>query len=211
MIYKGFELEEYVGRSSHHFKDLTGMNFGHWYVICRAKTDKKRHSIFWCECLCGCIQKVYSTHLLRGLTNKCIKCVGHNNTKNKNKYGEIPMSFWREFAKKACGEKSRGHRRHIKFSLTIEEAYTQYCKQNKKCALTGLNIGFETSNKLDKNGHVKRWYNTASLDRIDCEGDYEIGNIQWVHKDINIMRNVYSIEYFIDMCKNVVKNQTENR
>jgi len=29
---------------------------------------------------------------------------------------------------------------------------------------------------------------------------------QWVHKEINIMKNVYSQEHFINLCKLVVEN-----
>jgi len=43
--------------------------------------------------------------------------------------------------------------------------------------------------------------NTASLDRIDCNKSYSIENIQWVHKDVNIMRNAYSIDRFVEICK----------
>jgi hypothetical protein len=47
---------------------------------------------------------------------------------------------------------------------------------------------------------------TASLDRINSDEGYIKGNVQWVHKDINIMKNIYSSKYFIEMCKKVANN-----
>ena len=41
---------------------------------------------------------------------------------------------------------------------------------------------------------------------IDNSKGYEIGNVQWVHKDINMMRNKYDITYFIKMCRLVALN-----
>ena len=43
--------------------------------------------------------------------------------------------------------------------------------------------------------------NTASLDRIDSSKPYIKGNMQWLHKDVNIMKNAYNINYFINMCR----------
>ena len=45
--------------------------------------------------------------------------------------------------------------------------------------------------------------NTASLDRIDSSKGYVEGNVQWVHKMINMSKQQYSQEEFIDMCKAV--------
>ncbi len=55
------------------------------------------------------------------------------------------------------------------------------------------------------NSGYKRGEYTASLDRIDSRGHYEVGNVQWIHKDLNIMKNSYDANYFIDMCKSVAK------
>ena len=47
---------------------------------------------------------------------------------------------------------------------------------------------------------------TASLDRIDSKLGYELNNIQWVHKDINMMKQAYTNNYFIEHCKLVAAN-----
>ena len=39
---------------------------------------------------------------------------------------------------------------------------------------------------------------SISLDRIDSSKGYEENNVQWVHKDINLMKNKYDNKYFIE-------------
>ena len=47
---------------------------------------------------------------------------------------------------------------------------------------------------------------TASLDRIDSSKGYIEGNVQWVHKRVNLMKGNMSTENFIEWCNLVVKN-----
>ena len=46
-----------------------------------------------------------------------------------------------------------------------------------------------------------RIFRTASLDRLDNTKGYEVGNFQWVHKDINQIRGSLSIPDFMHWCK----------
>ena len=50
----------------------------------------------------------------------------------------------------------------------------------------------------------KSW--NASLDRIDSSKGYIEGNVQWVHQNINMMKNKFDNQYFIEMCKLITKN-----
>ena len=63
--------------------------------------------------------------------------------------------------------------------------------------MSGLDISFGESN-YD--------VTTASLDRIDSGKGYIVGNVQWLHKDINKMKLHHNQEYFIKLCKMVYKN-----
>ena len=81
-------------------------------------------------------------------------------------------------------------------NITIQEAWDLFLEQDRKCALTGLDIVF---GPRDKGG------NTASLDRIDSTKGYIKGNVQWVHKDINRMKFDLNQERFIELCKKVTE------
>lgn len=49
---------------------------------------------------------------------------------------------------------------------------------------------------------------TASLDRIDSQQGYNSNNIQFVHKDVNMIKQIYTQDYFIKMCKLVAEHNT---
>ena len=77
----------------------------------------------------------------------------------------------------------------------MEQAWQLFENQEHRCALSGLLLNFPK----DRNPHG----GTASLDRIDSDGDYTLDNVQWVHKDINKLKNAFNQSYFIELCKAV--------
>jgi len=88
--------------------------------------------------------------------------------------------------------------RGIGFSITCEEVWALYENQGRKCALSGLPIGF--SPRAHGN-------HTASLDRKDSSKGYEEGNLQWVHKNVNQMKMDLPNEEYITLCKTVSEHQ----
>jgi len=200
MIYKKQELIEFNGTTSSKFIELSNTNISKLYVICRAPNDKGSTK-FWCECTCGDIRTYHSTHLKRGLTKMCRICAKDLFVNKHFKgVGDISLTYWSDLKHGAAGEKaSRNSRKTRKFEITIEEAWQLYLIQNRKCALSGIDINF-CKIGLSRPGYRKK-YQTASLDRIDSTKDYTLDNIQWIHKDINRMKNIYEQNYFINMCK----------
>jgi hypothetical protein len=84
--------------------------------------------------------------------------------------------------------------RNFEFNITPEYLWSVWRKQNGICALTGKKIYFNTI--TDR---------SASVDRIDSSVGYVEGNIQWVDKDVNIMKNIYPQDMFIETCVNVAQ------
>ena len=76
-----------------------------------------------------------------------------------------------------------------------------FLKQNKKCALSGVLLSFNT---IAKNQTSKK---TASLDRIDSSKGYIEGNVQWVHKKINDLKSNFDEDTLIKMCNLISKNK----
>lgn len=93
----------------------------------------------------------------------------------------------------------RANKKNINFSrdLTIEYAWDLFIKQNKKCALSGLDIALYPDIKTR---------NTASLDRIDSLKGYEIDNIQWLHKKINNLKCNFTNKETVDLCRKIFIN-----
>lgn len=208
MVYNGKELEEFIvtpGRKTR-LEDLSGKTFGSLKVICRAP-NSNGSTMYWCECTaCGRVGKYFSSHLKSGATTKCRVCAKTEQIEKKFKgFGDIPLTYWTDLKRGAAGEKSSRKSRHTKkFLITIEQAWQLFLDQDRRCALSGVELTF-CKYRLSVSSERKKWQ-TASLDRIDSDGDYAIDNVQWVHKDINRMKNTFSNDYFVEMCSLIADN-----
>ena len=89
---------------------------------------------------------------------------------------------------------SGAYKRQFEFDLEPEVAYKILVDQNFKCAISGVDIKFDTKGRD----------HTASLDRIDSVLGYNSTNVQWVHRTINRMKGALSDHEFIEWCKLVV-------
>lgn len=171
--------------------DLTGCKFGDLMVLYRDNQSDKKYPLWVCKCHCGQIIKVRGSYLSGGQTSRCRLCA-HKQTEN-NVIGVIPQSYWSQTQKGA-------NRRNIDFTISPEYAWELYKKQDGKCAYTGLRISFR-----DNGRNIKH---TASLDRISSNKPYEIDNIQWVHKDINRMKQNLDEAIFLYYCTLIHKKST---
>jgi transposase-like protein len=113
-------------------------------------------------------------------------------------YGEICGSHWKSIVYQA-------NSRSIQFDITIEYGWDLYLSQDRKCALTDVPIFF-----ADTDYDYKRGIKNASLDRINSDDGYVIGNVQWVHKKVNLMKGSISQEDFITICKQVYLKMEKN-
>lgn len=91
--------------------------------------------------------------------------------------------------------KNSAKKRGLNFSITKSFIDKLFIKQEGKCALSGVNI------VLPENfTELSTGFGTASLDRIDSSKGYEKGNVQWVHKTINVMKQSLSDDELIEWC-----------
>lgn len=68
-----------------------------------------------------------------------------------------------------------------------------------KCALSNIDIVIGTMSVTDD----KQELGTASLDRIDSNKGYIKGNIQWLHKTVNCMKNNLPENVFLNFCNKI--------
>jgi hypothetical protein len=179
--------------------DLTGQKFNMLTVLGPAEATRKGYKKWLCECDCGNKKAVLATHLVSGKIKSC-SCLQKRNGKehpNFKGHGEIHLKHYEAIKNSANVRGSSYGRDSIPFGVSIEFLWDLFLKQERKCALSGLPIGFPQISTGNK---------TASLDRIDSSKGYTEDNVQWVHKDINLMKRTYSIEYFTELCKKVVEN-----
>jgi hypothetical protein len=96
---------------------------------------------------------------------------------------------------------SNAIKRGLNFDLDIDYLWDLFLQQNKKCALTGVDINIVNAT-ISYNYHL----NTASLDRIDSSRGYEKDNIRWVHKAINQIKSDINDNDLIYLCHLISKN-----
>lgn len=181
-------------------KDLIGIKFGKLTPIKLLEERRGNYRYWLCNCDCGNTKEIRSSHLLKGYSKSC-GCSWHYKNKNHSNwqgYEDIPLDFFNNIKRGAESRK-------IEFNITIEYLWSVFLKQEKKCALSGIDLLFADTRKNKNNKK------NVSIDRIDSNKGYIEGNVQWVHKTINIMKNKLSDEEFISFCNHVYnKNKPQN-
>jgi len=184
---RGTSEAELVGR-------LVGKTFGKYTVIELAGRNKYGTRQWRCRCTCG-QERLLGTSALSGngkwKASQCPACLRlemeiHSRTL------EVPPRFWQRFLGQAA-------RRGVRVSVSQEEALALFRQQAGRCALSGEPLHFT---QLRTN--FSR-YTTASLDRIDSGKPYETGNIQWVHKKVNMMKGSLGQQEFLGWCSRVAR------
>lgn len=175
------------------FQDLSNQRFHHWLVIKRVRQFERINTIYECQCDCGTVKTVYSKHLLSGQSKSC-GCQTKSGADHKQwlGVGELSGSFFVSIKTHA----TKGNRAKLDFQVSKEYLWNLFLEQNRRCALTNKELVFNFNRKIGPE-------HTASLDRIDSSKGYIEGNVQWIHKDVNIMKNSYDQQYFIDTCKSI--------
>lgn len=119
----------------------------------------------------------------------CKKC-SNRKTENCHRsiYRGIRLSWLKKF-------ETNAKLRSLDWEITADDIADLYEEQDGKCALTGWDISFPEV------GHHQ--LSTVSIDRIDSSFGYLKENVQLVDKRVNMMKQAYSQEEFIAVCKAV--------
>lgn len=175
--------------------DLTNQKFGQLTV--KQKSSESRYGRVTWDCICDCGNQVLVTgqHLTRSKNSVkscgCLKLIKGEAHRDWKGYKKFSGSFFTRIKNGARTDL----RPHLKFEVTIEYLYELFENQKGLCRYSGIKLTIPE--KWDDKHY------TASLDRIDSSKGYVEGNVQWVHKDINKMKNSYTEDYFIELCRKV--------
>lgn len=209
LYYKNNKKYISVTCTNGHVKDITRAVFNHSKHSCKICTYKnrqqKRADIFLNKKFNKLTIKEYLgvnnyTSLMFSFVCEC----GNTGTIREFDIGKV-KSCGCEMQKKYCNDISQSFfgrfqnnakSRNIEFDITIQDIWNIYIEQNRKCALSGVDLVFFKGKKNNKLTNV-------SIDRIDSNQGYLINNIQLVHKTINIMKNALSDQEFILWCNTV--------
>lgn len=166
-----------------------GRRFGLLVVEEIAEGRAKRSKKYLCRCDCGNTTVVVGYSL--GANTKSCGCLKHRVGKEHflfRGYEELGRTWWTSVIQGA-------EARDLEVRITIEDAWELFISQNRKCAYTGLYLSLPGNATAARHGG-----GTASLDRIDSSKGYVPGNVQWVHKAVNIMKLAMKEDVFISWC-----------
>ncbi len=143
----------------------------------------------WCSTCSGCDKEQAYTRKDHAKQStladwQCKACAAASKTFSANSAVGSRQRVYNKFRKSALNRK-------LEWCLTLDEMFAPY---SGKCALTGWDLS------------LKYGETTASLDRIDNAQGYTPSNIQWIHVMVNLCRNKYALERFVEMCCAVAEN-----
>lgn len=158
------------------------MKYGLWTLS--GETERRKGKpYYFCTCDCGTQQWVRFDNLKKAIG--CRKCGSRQRSKHYQKDRESSI-------KQILSRFKRGAKtRNIEFSVTDQYLINLLREQNYTCALSGLPI---------QGSRREQGLQSASLDRIDSSKGYIEGNVQWVDKRVNMMKQSFSQAEFIELC-----------
>lgn len=173
--------------------DMVEKRFGKLVIISQAQNDINNNIRWNCKCDCGETKVIQGAPLRHNRVKSC-GCLTAESAR-KRATGRIKS---KHISWKGYGDISGEHftkvkynaiKRNIPFDVTIKDMWTQFLKQNRICALSGIPLQF--------NSRQGMFDGNASLDRIDSSKGYTIDNIQWIDKNLqHVKGNMLEIDLF---------------
>lgn len=183
--------------------NLVGNKYGRLEVLERCYYEKWKRMVWKCKCDCGKVTYADANELKRK---------GHGGKKSCGCYKKEILKKQSEIVKRGykniqgrfiCAIEASAKYRNLECKITSKLLYKLWIKQKGKCALSGIKLTLP-KNCQDTN------YN-ASIDRINSDLGYISYNIQWVHRQINFMKQDMTDDEFIKFCKKVSNYQNKKK
>lgn len=170
-----------------------GYKFGTWEVISKGVLISKQWR-YLVRCTCGNTRYMPASQIMNHHKyNTCLRCSAGRILSN------FRESFINNIKKNAF---SRG--KDFAEDVTPEYLYSLLESQDFKCALTGDDL-LPDDNSLD---HLRRDL-PLSLDRINSSKGYIRGNVQWVTKQVNLMKGAMTMEELLNTCSKILNHANQ--
>lgn len=161
-----------------------------WLTTIKVVEKRKNGALKWlCKCRCG--KEVYQLTAdlkKKNKTNRAKSCGCYRKTHRNSKwngYCDISGTLISDL-------KHRSKKKKMDMDIDAKFLWDLFIKQDKKCAISGLDI------KINK---------TASVDRIDSLKGYTKNNIWWVHRDVNKIKMDLPLSRLIELCEIITIKQ----
>lgn len=163
--------------------DLSGKVFGRLTVIERAE-NKGKKTCWRCKCACGNILIVQANHLQEGTVRSCGCLALESRTTHGLAHTKLYRA-WVAIKQRCLNPKSSEYHNYGGRGITICNEWLEF--QNFYNYVSTLE-------HYDDDGYT--------LDRIDVNGNYQVGNVRWIKREMqarNQRRNVYVDFYGVKM------------
>ncbi len=175
-----------------------GKRYGMWTVVGGPQPDDPHKMTRWrVRCDCGNESYVRAVLLRNGGSSKCAKCRDSGEFVKRHQNAN-----WKGYGKVGGTEYNNMKRRAIKkgyaVEVTIEDLSALFEAQGEKCALTGIPLTIHSGK------------GNGSIDRIDSKKGYVKGNVQWVDKRVNMMKNAIPEAEFVELCRLIYLKQEKS-
>lgn len=181
------------------YNDVTGQRFGNFTVLRLEQTKGGYEYRAICRCdKCGRTDLDKRVRDVKDGSARC-PCSRYEWQKRKQAFGNniLFTGIGDMNARYLSNAARRAKKKGWAFDLDAAFLWDLYQQQKQQCALSGLPINFAVN--------TRRAEGTASLDRINNNGGYVKGNVQWVHKDVNYMKRTMDDDRFVELCRLVVQ------
>lgn len=167
-----------------------GARYGRWIVLDTAWQDRNGHPFVPCQCNCGTQRHVEAWHLNSGRSQSC-GCArkGAKHNRVKMKHGEARHNgrntalyrLWSGIRQRCDNPNNPNYPRYGGRGITYDPRWHEY-------TVFAADIRTEIGDKPDA---------TMSLDRIDNDGPYALGNVRWATdtEQVNNKRDTPMITY----------------
>lgn len=201
-IVRGIQSRPKKRRETLRPKAPIGAKFGLWTVVSdevkvgsKVIEGSKTRNLYWlCQCACGELAWKNPHHLKNGTSTRCKKCGNKSFIENDGSINTnaIILSKYYQTLQGLPTRRHRGNKSELTFNITVKHLNDLYESQGHKCALSGISLEPDLSLTVQQQN--------MSIDRIDSNIGYEVGNVEWVDKRINMMKGSLSNEEFIRLC-----------
>jgi hypothetical protein len=131
-----------------------------------------------------------------GLQICCKDCQIMRLNKSQSKLNGFAKKLFRDLKKNALN-------RNIKVTITVDDIFDLYEKQNGICVYSGIKM---TTDNIPKEGRRYNNLHNISVDRIDSNKAYDKDNVQLVCMEVNIMKYDFDEIHFIELCTKISKH-----
>jgi len=147
----------------------------------------------------------YSVYLLGNSSTRKATCKTCEHNTNTN----MTVDKYLSFLLRRANERIRAQQRSTQckklpgeVTITLQHLLELWDRQQGRCALSGTKMTITRSEDEMKNGGP--CMDRVSIDRIDSDENYIVGNVQLVAHKINFMKGQMRDDDFVKACENIV-------